>query len=1186
MALPPPGIFAGVPFPRPVPIRPAEPSVVRDLRGRLRAARRRITLAAVLRGALVTLAVVGAAVAVALGVEAALWLGVGLRTLLASALGVLVLGLVGGLVGVPVLRGMGVLPGLAERDVVRRAGEDHAGVDRRLTALLDLADGRTSSGNSRLREAALAGLAAEVQDVPFERVRAWGPAQRALPWAAFAAVALAVLFVAAPGTIGSAASRLMAPGRAFAPPAPFALRVTPGTVEIARGADLAVRVAATGRVEPLTATLELGRVGERATEEVRLRSDGAGRFSHTVEAVRASVRYRVVAEGVASEWFEARVVARPTVRGVRVTVVPPGYVGRPATVLPEGVGDASGLAGSTVRVQVGLGGTPAAKGWLDVRWASGARERVPLRIGSDGATGRFALRAAGTYAVRLQSAAGVTNADPAVYSLGVFTDTPPQITLLHGGEGDLAGPVRPVRFRISDDAGFAGGSLVWRIAGGPGRRASAVRRVALPVRRRPLEQTVDLTWRLAGVRPGDTVEFYGEVREAGPGKRGRTPLVRLRFPSAQERAETFTTRRDSASTTLDRMRQQARQQGTRTERLRDELRARPEADWEARRQVEQLRQDQAAMQAQARALQEQMREMAEQLRGSDLVDPDLQRRFEQMERVMEDLQSPELQEALQRLQEAMEQLDLRQMLQEADEVEQAQQTFEERLERARALLERLEAAVEMEEAARLADDLAEREERLARDSERLQDREQGRQEGERQDGERQDGEEQEGEQREGEQRPGEPRPSPRSPQAERRRMAEEQRDAARDAEALDQQLQELQEQLEDIPNAPDEAVEQMREETTPEGGLPEQMEQNAEQIRQNQMQPAQQGQRQMARQLRRMAQQMRQQSQSMQGQQARVDGAALRRALEDVLTLSREQERLAGEAATTPDGNPALVPMARRQRDLRDGLRTVADTLRRVARSVPQLTAAVQTRAGNGAREMDLALARLAEREAAASSSHGRTAMAHLNELALLLASALDQQQQQQSGSGQGQGTPQQQMQQMGQQQQQLNQQIQEMLGRSAGQRLTPGEGQRLRQMAEQQEALRRGLQQMIQQQGGGLGPGAQSALQRLQEEMGRAAAELRRGRLSDGVAPRQQQILQRMLEAERSVNERGQEERREAQTGTPRPAPPPPPLPPPDRPADRVRADLLRLLESGYSPDIQNLIRRYFERLQGRYDG
>ena len=54
----------------------------------------------------------------------------------------------------------------------------------------------------------------------------------------------------------------------------------------------------------------------------------------------------------------------------------------------------------------------------------------------------------------------------------------------------------------------------------------------------------------------------------------------------------------------------------------------------------------------------------------------------------------------------------------------------------------------------------------------------------------------------------------------------------------------------------------------------------------------------------------------MQSQQAKVDGAALRRALEDVLTLSTRQEALANDAAATPDGNPAVGPLARRQRDL------------------------------------------------------------------------------------------------------------------------------------------------------------------------------------------------------------------------------------------------------------------------------
>ena len=228
-----------------------------------------------------TLAVVGAALALALGVEAALWLGVGLRTLVASVLALLVrrAGRRARRRAAPA-RARACCPGSASATSIRRAGEDHAGVDRRLAALLDLADGH-ASGSDRLREAALAGLAAEVEDVPFERVRAWGPArQRAALRGRRPLLALAVLFVAAPGTMSGAALRLMEPGRAFARPDPFGLRVDArATSRWPAGRGWPSPSRRQGRATPLAATLELGREGERAVETVRLRArgDAAGR---------------------------------------------------------------------------------------------------------------------------------------------------------------------------------------------------------------------------------------------------------------------------------------------------------------------------------------------------------------------------------------------------------------------------------------------------------------------------------------------------------------------------------------------------------------------------------------------------------------------------------------------------------------------------------------------------------------------------------------------------------------------------------------------------------------------------------------------------------------------------------------------------------------------------------------------
>ena len=1111
----------------------------------MRAVRRRLTGAAVTQGALVTLGVVGAAAALAVALEAGVWLGVELRTALFWTLAGLLAVLLAVGVAAPLLRWLGVLPGLDEDSVVRRTGQDFPGVDDRLATFLDLADGH-AIGESKLQSAALDALGREMADVPFERVRAWQPVRDVARWAFVPAALLAAAFVVWPGAMSSAATRLMAPGVYFAPPAPFRLAVEPGDAEVTRGADLALSVSASGTQLPVTATLEYGRADERATESVTMQADDRGDFAHTIEAVRADLRYRVIADGVRTPWYRIATVDRPLVRGVRLRVTPPGYSGRPSRLLPEGVGDATGLVGSTVTVQVDHGGPRPDRAWLDVEWEDGRRQRVGLRVGSDAARGAFRLRGAGTYVVRLQSGA-LENADPARYTLGTLSDGPPQIALVEGADGDLSDAPRRLVFRVTDDFGFRGGSLVYRVT--RGGATGRPRRLGLGVRTRPLDQEVALDWRVPGARPGDVVELYGTVSDNdGRGaKSARTPLFTLRYPSFTDRLDDLDARRDSTTQTLERMDEQAQESQDRFERLRQDLRQNLDPDWENQRQVEELLREQEQMRQQAQSLQEQMRQLQQQMQDSDLVDEQSQRMFEQMQQVMQELDTPELRDALERLREAMEKLDMREMLEQSEQAAQSEQEFRRRLERAMELMQRLEVAVEMEEIARRAEALAETEEQLAEKTKEAGDD---------------------------------------ASRSEREQLAAEQREAAEQAQDMAEQADELREQMEDVRNAPTDAVEQLQEQLDSETGLPQQMQDNADQIQQGEMQEAGEQQQDMAEQLRQMAQQMRQQSQQMQGQQQQVDQAALRRALEDVLTISRDQESLATVTARTPSQNPSLVGAARRQSELRDGLRTVVDTLRRVANTVPQLGPEIDRRAQSGRREMDAAVTRLADRQSGPAAGHQRSAMSHLNELALLLADVLEQlqdqsQQQGQGGQGSSGNTPQQ-LQQIGRQQQQLNQRIQQMLNESAGERLSGDQARRMRQMAEQQERLRRQLENAREGAGAGLDPTDRSNIQRVEDQMREAAQELRRNRSDGRLAPRQQQILEKLLEAERSVNQRGRRPEREAQQGR-AVRPPAAAAPRTVRPADRIRGDLIRALESGYAPDYQDLIKRYFDRLQSR---
>jgi hypothetical protein len=229
---------------------------------------------------------------------------------------------------------------------------------------------------------------------------------------------------------------------------------------------------------------------------------------------------------------------------------------------------------------------------------------------------------------------------------------------------------------------------------------------------------------------------------------------------------------------------------------------------------------------------------------------------------------------------------------------------------------------------------------------------------------------------------------------------------------------------------------------------------------------------------------------------------------------------------------------------------------------------------------MASAVDELTDRASRNASGHQKGAMTHLNELALILSELLDQMSNSSASSGQGMSMEQlmQQIQQMGEQQQNLNEQIQQILNDSQGNRLTSDMIERMRQLGSQQDQIRRDLKQINRDRTARnklLGD-----LNRLAEQMEESVQELMQNRMSRQLMQRQRQILTRLLEASRSLQERGRERERESRTGTDLDRVSPPDLTPAEQ-IERLRRELFRALESGYSSDYEQLIRRYFELLQ-----
>jgi len=203
-----------------------------------------------------------------------------------------------------------------------------------------------------------------------------------------------------------------------------------------------------------------------------------------------------------------------------------------------------------------------------------------------------------------------------------------------------------------------------------------------------------------------------------------------------------------------------------------------------------------------------------------------------------------------------------------------------------------------------------------------------------------------------------------------------------------------------------------------------------------------------------------------------------------------------------------------------------------------------------------------------------------------LIANLLEQLQNN-SGSGQsGNGTPQsiqQMIEQLGEMkgnQQQLNEQLQQMINDMQGERLSNDQMQRLNELAKQQNRIRKQLQE-LQENGGLEGDRAGSEIQRMIEDMEDTINDLRGGAVDPTLIERQQNILTRMLDAEKSMQERDEEEKeREGKS---------PANFERTSPSDITLEELEKQIRSRlndpnftkYSPDYQKLIERYFELLK-----
>lgn len=1105
---------------------------------RLRALRRRRLAVEALRAALAALTAVVAGGVLWVVAEALLYLAPPWRLGLGAAVVLAAAALAAGCLWRPLRR---------DRSLHRVALDVEARVPelaQRLITALELGD--PAAGRGRLHSAELLGAAAAeaarlLDGIDSAHLASAAPALRAArPLGLAAAVALAAVLVG--GDAGrQALRRCLQPTAVFPRPQRTHVTVVPGDLEVVRGDTATLRIRLSGQVPPTLRVLRReGGDGASGTgapwteEEVVLEARGEGgaldSLRHAFAQVRAPFDYRVVAGDGAAGPFRVRVIDPPDVARMRQRFHFPDHSGMADRVEEEG-GDIHALAGTRVDFEI-VATKPLAVAELVVDDTL----RLPAQVVDERAevTWRLPVRADSAggrheYRVHLVDRKGVANRDPIRYAVEVLRDGEPAVEIvIPGQDGDLPESQQvPLTAEATDDFGVSRVDLVFRVDDGPEERLTLARGGGRQLRATHL-------WDLAPrqLLPEDRVRYHAEAFDndavAGP-KKGVSRQYTLRFPSlyelfdetAREQEEGLETLGDVARDEVD-----ARES---VEQLRREVLRTGELTWEQKQELEATL---AAEEARAQAVEElarQMADTAQKLEQGGLSSGELLDKLAEIRQLMAAVTSPELQAALEQLRQALAQPDAEQLAEALRQFAQDQEAFQQRLDRTLALLRQVHAEQRLLAAVAQAADLAERQSQI--------DAALGRDAPER--------------------------------------LAEQESGLARDTDHLQEELTDLGQALEPISPPAAAALQAQAQEMAQQAlsGRMRQMEQDLAARRDASARRLGRG---LEEDLGRLADRLQQLQGEFTGSQRREMTRQLREAMAGLLDLSQRQEELA--AATAAQRGRQLARLAGEQHALAEGLGLVVEQIAQVGQRTLAMDQGLPATLGYALRRMAEAGGHLGQLEEKGAAALQEQAVGYLNEAVQQLRASLDNLSAARMPSAFGEAMEK--LMGMSQQQAALNQATQQAL-QDGGQQGRQGRGrdglEALPRLAAEQRRIYHALEELEKQLRGQRS--LEGRVGQIRKEMEQVMARMQGHQADPRIAQGQQRILQRMLDASRSIHAREFEKRRRSETGQQLPFTGPEWLPVDlgQRP-DALREAMRRSLAGDYPPEYRDLIRRYYE--------
>lgn len=992
-----------------------------------------------------------------------------------------------------------------------------------------------------LIDAAFKNIYGKIKDLNFLSLIKFEYAKKILPYFSLITIVCLALLILIPG-MGEASYRLVNFAKDFTPPPKYIFEITPGNKEITKGNDVKISVKVKG---PAINEISFASRKEADAEfnRQKILADSVGIFNIELKSVKSSFKYFAEAEGITSDQFEIVVIDRPIIKTFELQIIPPAYSKIPKTVQKDN-GNIQALVGS--RITLNLLST---KKLNEARIDFSDSSSVILNIDDENASGNFSVRKDNSYKINLIDENGNTNLAPITYQLKALYDAFPVIELISPDQNiNLAADNRVTLIaKASDDYGFSKLLLNYRLSASryesPQTDFSAIE---IPVNKSLPEAEINYIWNCTplNLAVDDVVTYYLEIFDNdninGP-KSARTQMFTIRVPSLDEILENAEQIQTQSENELEQTLKEAEELKKTLEEIDNDLKKDQEKlSWEEKEKIENALDKFEELQNKLDKINDQLGEMKQNLQDNNLLSKETMEKYLELQKLMDELTSDEMKKAMQKLQDMLKEMNRKMTQEQLSNLKMDEEKFRKSIERTLNLLKRIQIEQKIDELLKRTEELKEQQENLAEQTEK----------------------------------------SNPSDQKEKNDLSSRQNELTKDLNRLQEEMKSLKEKMSEIPDMPAEDMQKLMDEFQKQQN--QQLSQQAmQQIMQNQKKSANQNQQQISQNMKQINQMLQQLKESMQQANQMQTFTDMMKILDNIISLSKQQEELKRETENSNPNSSSLDDLARKQNNLSDNLNNIMQQMSELSQKTFAISPEMGKSVGDAKKQMEMSVQSMKNRNGSLASNQQGESMKSLNEAAMMMKNSMESMMQ---GSGQqgGMMSLMQQLKQMSGQQMNLNN-LTQMLQKMMQGGLSPQQQAEMQRLSQQQELIKKSLEQLnneakISGQSKKLPADLDNIVKRMQE----VVTDLKGEKLDDELIQKQERILSKLLDAQKSINERDYEKERESRSGetVQREAPSELNLSSKNS-LDKIRDELNKAVKEGYSRDYEELIRKYFELLQ-----